>query len=134
MWGREGVKKGWSRERRDPTTAHNPSTAHAYPTKIFSIFQSLWKIPKTFQIIENTRNVANIVLILRSCGVKASKIQVERLRVVGGYRVIPSTVHVRSDCLKFLRIKIFEVSKISDRNTPLAAITPRSIQWLRRGG
>jgi hypothetical protein len=62
---------------RDPTTAHNPS-------KIFSIFQSLWKIPKTFHIIENTQNVANIVLILRSCGVKVSKIQVELLRGVGG--------------------------------------------------
>jgi hypothetical protein len=61
-----------------------PLPAHSYPTKIFSIFQSLWKILKTFQIIENTRNIASIVLILRICGVKVSKIQVEREGGVGG--------------------------------------------------
>jgi hypothetical protein len=63
-------------ESRDPITAYNPS-------KIFSIFQSLWKIPKTFYIIENTRNITNIVLILRSCSVKVSKIQVKLLRGIG---------------------------------------------------
>jgi hypothetical protein len=69
--------------RRD----HPPT--HAYPTKIFSIFQNIWKILKTLQIIENTRNIANIALIFRICGVKVSKIQVERKGGLGGWWVIP---------------------------------------------
>jgi hypothetical protein len=67
------------------TNRPNPLPAHAYPTKIFSIFQSLWKILKTFQIIENTRNIVDIVLILRICRVKVSKIQVEREGGVGDW-------------------------------------------------
>jgi hypothetical protein len=63
-----------------------PLPRHTYHTNFFlSIFQSLWKILKTFQIIENTRNTINIVLILRICGVKVSKIQVEREGVVGDW-------------------------------------------------
>jgi hypothetical protein len=38
---------------------------------------------KSFQIINNTRNIANMILVLRSCGDKTFKIQVEWLRGVG---------------------------------------------------
>jgi hypothetical protein len=55
------------------------------PLFFFGIFQSLWKILKTFQIIENTQNIVNIVLILRICSVKVSKIQVEREGGVGDW-------------------------------------------------
>jgi hypothetical protein len=55
------------------------------PLFFFWIFQSLWKILKTFQIIENTQNIVNIVLILRICSVKVSKIQVEREGGVGDW-------------------------------------------------
>jgi len=76
-------------DRRDhPRTAQNPFP----PTKIFSIFQSLRKIlkKKTTRIIENTRNIVNIILIFRICGIKVSKIQVEREVGVGGWWVMPS--------------------------------------------
>jgi hypothetical protein len=38
--------------------------------QIFPIFQSLQKIPKTSQIVDNTPKIANIVFLLRSCGVR----------------------------------------------------------------
>jgi hypothetical protein len=61
------------------------------PTKLFSIFESLWKVLKTnFQTIENTRNITNIALIFRICGVKVSKIQVQRAGGLGGRWVMPS--------------------------------------------
>jgi hypothetical protein len=41
-------------------------------------------------MIESTQNIANIVLIFRICGVKVSKIQVEREGGLGGWWVIPS--------------------------------------------
>jgi hypothetical protein len=71
--------------RGHPPTAQTPLPGHAYPTKFFSIFQNLWKILKTFQIIENTRNIVNIVLILRIVSVKVSKIQVEQEGGVGNW-------------------------------------------------
>lgn len=40
-------------------------------TKSFSTFQSPWKNIKTSHIIENTSNMANILLFLRSCGIRA---------------------------------------------------------------
>jgi hypothetical protein len=61
------------------TNRPNPPPAHAYPTKISQFFKVFGKILKTFQIIENTRNIASIVLsFFEICGVKVSKIQVER--------------------------------------------------------
>jgi hypothetical protein len=39
--------------------------------------------------MENTRNIANIVLIFRICGVKVFKIHVEREGGVGGWWVMP---------------------------------------------
>ena len=76
-----------------PTNRLNPLPAHAYPTKIFSVLQSLWKIlqKKKIQIIENTRNIPNITLIFRFCGVEVSKIQVEREGGLGVWWVIPSS-------------------------------------------
>jgi len=74
-----GPSKGQRKElgaTRLPAPQHlGPRLPHQF---LFSIFQSLWKILKTFQIIENTRNIVNIVLNLRICSVKVSKIQVER--------------------------------------------------------
>ena len=68
---------------RLPAPQHlGPRLPHQF---LFSIFQSLWKILKTFQIIENTRNIVNIVLNLRICSVKVSKIQVEREGGVGDW-------------------------------------------------
>jgi len=46
---------------------------------------------KKFKIIENPQNITNIVLIFRICGVKVSKIQVEREGDVGGWWVMPSS-------------------------------------------
>jgi hypothetical protein len=80
-----------AREKGSSTNHPNPLPAHAYPTKFFSIFRSLCKILKTLQIIENTRNIVNIALILRICIVKVSKIQVEREGGVGEWWVTPST-------------------------------------------
>jgi hypothetical protein len=39
--------------------------------------------------MENTRNIANIVLIFRICGVKVPKIHAEREGGVGGRWVMP---------------------------------------------
>jgi len=61
---------------------HQP---HAYPSR---------EILKSFQIIENTGNFANFALIFRICGVKVSKIQVEREGGIGGWWVVPSVVCV----------------------------------------
>jgi len=52
-----GLNAARGARRVYPTTAHT----HAHPTKIFSIFQSLWKTPKTSQVIDNTQNIGNIV-------------------------------------------------------------------------
>jgi hypothetical protein len=52
--------------------------------------KSLENSKKKIQIIENTRNIANIALIFRICGVNVSKIQVEREGGLGGWWVIPS--------------------------------------------
>jgi hypothetical protein len=80
---------GWN---RSPTnTAQIPFPPTTTPHQNFLDFSNLWKILKTFQIIENTRNIASIVLIFRTCGVKVSKIQVEREGVLGGWWVMPST-------------------------------------------
>jgi hypothetical protein len=45
--------------------ASPPFPAHVCLTKVFLNSQSLWKILKTFLIIENTRNIAGIVFILQ---------------------------------------------------------------------
>jgi hypothetical protein len=65
------------------TTQTPPLSRHANPTKILTIFQSLWKSLKTSYIIKDTRIITNIVLFLQSCVVKVFKFQVERLSGVG---------------------------------------------------
>jgi hypothetical protein len=52
--------------------------------------KSLENSKKKIQIIENTRNIANIALIFRICGVKVSKIQVEREGGLDGRWTMPS--------------------------------------------
>jgi len=70
--------------------AQTPFPPTPTPPK-FSRFFKVFRRCKKIQIIENTRNIANIVLIFRVCGVKVSKIQVER----AGQAILAVTHHHR---------------------------------------
>jgi hypothetical protein len=59
-------------------------TAQANLTEILIIFQISKKSLKTLYIINNTRNITNIVLFLQICSIKVFKFQVKRLSGVGG--------------------------------------------------
>jgi hypothetical protein len=65
------------------------------PPKFSRFFKVFGKLIKKIKIIENTRNIANIVLIFRICGIKVSKIQVEREEGVSGWWVMSSSVSRR---------------------------------------
>jgi hypothetical protein len=53
---------------------YNASVERDHPPRVSPFFKVFGKFLKKIQIIENTRNIANIVLIFRICGVKVSKI------------------------------------------------------------
>jgi hypothetical protein len=70
---------------------HQLSSYPRLPHQNFLDFsKSLENSGKKIQITENTRSIANTVLIFRICGIKVSKIQVEREGGVGAWWVMPS--------------------------------------------
>jgi hypothetical protein len=87
------------------------------------------------QIIENTRNITNITLIFRFCGVKVSKIQVEREGSLGGWWVMPSTGLSEKDALSndFIIINVTGLQSNADGHNDkvkafLSQIVLRTVQ------